>query len=164
MILASCHHCSSVHLMNLWRMSQEPDESIRSFVARVTSTADMCGMNIRCTADGCNQVISYRDNVVQQIIIHGLHDNDIRICVLCRNTAGELTTLPKLIDYIAAEEGGINESQNLSKNTVGGIRNSSYKKSKFKAAKSCGHCGGQHPSMPNSPHRVSLVNCVLNSS
>ena len=41
----------SVHLMNLWRMSQEPDESIRAFVARVTSTADMCGMNIRCTAD-----------------------------------------------------------------------------------------------------------------
>lgn len=135
----------SVHLMNLWRMSQEPDESIRAFVARVTSTADMCGMNIRCTADGCNQVISYRDNVVQQIIIHGMHDNDVRIRVLSRNTAGELTTLPKLIDYIAAEEAGINESQNLSKNTVGGIRNSSYKKSKIKAAKSCGHCGGQHP-------------------
>ena len=109
--------------------------------------------------------ISYifnKDVKTKKKIIHGLHDNDIS--VLSRNTAGELTTLPKLIDYIAAEEGGINESQNLSKNTVGGIRNSSYKKSKFKAAKSCGHCGGQHPSMPNSPHRVSLVNCVLNSS
>ena len=31
----------SVHLMNLWRMMQEPDEGIRAFVARVTATADM---------------------------------------------------------------------------------------------------------------------------
>ena len=142
----------SVHLMNLWRMCQEPDESIRAFVARVTSTADMCGMTVSCTAANCEQVISYRDNVVQQIIIHGMRDNDVRIRVLSRNTAGELTTLPKLIDYIAAEEAGINESQNLSNNTVGGIRSSSYKKSKFKNSKSCGNCGGKHPFNDMSKH------------
>ena len=34
----------SVHLMNLYRMAQNPDEAIRAFVARVRSTADLCGM------------------------------------------------------------------------------------------------------------------------
>ena len=34
----------SVHLMNLYKMMQDSDETIRAFVARVTGTADMCGM------------------------------------------------------------------------------------------------------------------------
>ena len=33
----------SIHLMNLWKMSQESDEPIRAFAARLTATADMCG-------------------------------------------------------------------------------------------------------------------------
>ena len=119
----------SVHLMNLWRMSQEPDEGIRAFVARVTGTADMCGMNVKCVP--CNTDISYRDHVVQQIVIHGMRDNDIRVRVLSRNTSGELNTLDKVVDYIAAEEASITESSNLtSHTTVGGIRTSNYKKSK----------------------------------
>ena len=31
----------SIHLMNLWKMSQQSDEPIRAYAARVTSTADM---------------------------------------------------------------------------------------------------------------------------
>ena len=98
----------SVHLMNLWRMLQEPDETIRAFVARVTATADMCKMTVPCV--DCNKNLSYRDQVVQQIVIHGMRDNDVRVRVLSRNTAGELDTLARLVDYIAAEEAGISES------------------------------------------------------
>ena len=138
----------SVHLMNLWRMSQEPDEGIRAFVARVTGTADMCGMNVKCVP--CNTNISYRDHVVQQIVIHGMRDNDIRVRVLSRNTSGELNTLDKVVDYIAAEEASITESSNLtSHTTVGGIRTSNYKKSKSNGYKPasilktpvCNFCG-----------------------
>ena len=111
----------SVHLMNLWRMLQEPDESIRAFVARVTATADMCGMSVTCVE--CNKNLSYRDQVVQQIVIHGMRDNEVRIRVLSRNTAGELDTLEKLVDYIAAEEAGITESHNI--NTTVQISSSS---------------------------------------
>ena len=46
----------SVHLMNLWKMTQESDEPIRAFAARVTATADMCSMNVKCS--GCNVDIS----------------------------------------------------------------------------------------------------------
>ena len=39
----------SLHLINLWRMSQQPVEPIRAFTARVTATADMCGMTMKCS-------------------------------------------------------------------------------------------------------------------
>ena len=49
--------------------TKESDETICAYVARVTDTADMCGMNMKCTSlDN-----SYRDLVVHQLlVIHGM--------------------------------------------------------------------------------------------
>ena len=65
----------SVHLRNLWRMNQQAGEPIRAFVARLTATADMCAMTVVCE---CNRQVTYRDNVLQQLVIHGMYDNDIQ--------------------------------------------------------------------------------------
>ena len=81
----------AVHLRNLYLMNQEPDEPIRAYVARLTATADMCDMTMQCQ---CNNINSYRDLVVHQLVIHSMRDPDIRLRVLSRNTSGELTTLP----------------------------------------------------------------------
>ena len=78
-------------------MTQQSDEVIRAYVARLTATADMCGMTVSCTC-GCNNQVSYRDHVLQQLIINGMYDNDIRLRVLSRNTNGELVTLDKLVN------------------------------------------------------------------
>ena len=137
----------SVHLRNLWKMTQQSDEPIRAYVARLTSTADMCSMTVKCT---CDNLISYRDNVIQQLVIHGMRDSDIRIRVLSRNTNGELTTLQKLVDYIQAEEAGKSESQDLIAEDyqVSGLkRNSNYQKDKIK----CTHCGLPRHSKNNGP-------------
>ena len=137
----------SVHLRNLWRMSQQPDEQIRAFVARLTATADMCGMSVSCA---CGNQVSYRDNVLLQLVIHGMRDNDVRIRVLSRNTNGELVTLDKLVDYIQAEEAGKNESSDLMTEDyhVNGIR----KKSTFQKDKHrCSHCGQQRHTQQNTP-------------
>ena len=40
----------TVHLRNLYRLTQESDKTIRAYVARVTATADMCGMTMKCTS------------------------------------------------------------------------------------------------------------------
>ena len=102
---------------------QQPEEPVRAFVARAMSTAYMCNMEVECSNQTCKQRVSYRNHVVMQVIIHGLRDNDIRVRVLSRNTSGELTTLDKLVDYIAAEEAGTNEASDLvsDSNLVGGI-------------------------------------------
>ena len=103
----------SIHLRNLWKMQQQSDEPIRAFVARLTATADMCGMVVECTNSTCKKEICYRDLVVHQLVIHGMRDNAIRVRVLSRNTAGELKTLGKLIEYIAAEEAGTAEASDF---------------------------------------------------
>ena len=72
----------SIYLMNLWKMRQQSDELIRAFAARVTSTADMCNMVIKCLDTNCQKDVTYRDQVVHQIIIHGMRNNDIRMWVL----------------------------------------------------------------------------------
>ena len=137
----------SVHLRNLWRMSQQPDETIRAFVARLTATADMCGMTVTCT---CEKEVSYRNNVLQQLVINGMRDNEIRIRVLSRNTNGELVTLDKLVNYIQAEEAGRSESSDLmSENySVSGIRK---RPSPQKDRSRCSHCGQQPHTAQNSP-------------
>ena len=70
----------------------------------------MCSMTVVCE---CNRKVTYRDNVLQQLVIHGMYDNNIRMRVMSRNTSGELTTLDKLITYIQAEEAGRDESNDL---------------------------------------------------
>ena len=47
-------------------------------------------MIVKCT---CDLDVSYRDNVVQQIVIHAMRDTDIRGRVISRNTNGELKTI-----------------------------------------------------------------------
>ena len=64
-----------VHLRKLFQVTQESDETIREYVARVTATADMCCMTMKCT---CGLDNSYRDLVVHQLIIHGMRDQEIR--------------------------------------------------------------------------------------
>ena len=62
---------------------------------------------VKCT---CDLDVSYRDDVVQQIVIHAMRDTDLRVRVLSRNTNGELTTLAKLetepVQPLRAEGGG----------------------------------------------------------
>ena len=71
----------SIHLMNLWKMQQQSDEPIRAFAARITATADMCGMVVKCTNDACLRDVVYRDHVVHQLIIHGMQKTiSVSVC------------------------------------------------------------------------------------
>ena len=135
----------AVHLRNLYQLTQESDETIRAYVARVTATADMCGMIMKCS---CGLDNSYRDLVVHQLVIHGMRDQEIRQRVLSRNTSGDLTTLAKLVDYIAAEEAGALESSDLHTGhaVVGAVkRKSEFQKNKSK----CAWCGGPKHTQAN---------------
>ena len=93
--VASIH--KAIYLWNLWCLAQQQDESIKAFMARVTATADLCKMEVKCT---CDNSVSYRDEVVKQIIIHGMNNQEIKTRVLSKTTSGELDTLAKMIAYI----------------------------------------------------------------
>ena len=130
----------SIHMMNLMKMTQETTESIRAYAARITGKADLCKMKVKCTKVGCNTEIPYRDKIVLQVVYMGMKDEHIRARVLTQTAAGKLSTLKDIIDYIAAEETSILQSQDIchesSEATIQAIRD----KSKYKL-KRCGYCG-----------------------
>ena len=140
----------AVHTMNLWKMTQMSDETGRAFAARITGTADLCGMTLECSQ--CQAKNSYRDQVVLQVLLHGMRDNNIRSKVLSRNTTGDLSGLHKTIDYIEVEEAGYQEASNLHEHIqVNTIHRSTYQQLKSEEKKRrCGYCGGQKHGDSNS--------------
>ena len=138
----------SRHLANLYNIKQQSDESVRAFVSRLTGTADCCGMTVKCS--DCQRDVSYRDEVVKPMIIHGLANNEIKQRVLSRTGNDELKTLDDLVNYIASEESSFLESSSVSTdpNLIGHLRQrkSSYKKNLTK----CNFCGGPRHTSSNS--------------
>ena len=121
----------TIHMMNMWRMQQEADETIRAFEARITGTADLCDMQVTCTKTGCGTTVPYRDPVVLQVLLKGMHDQDIRARVLTRTTGGELKDLQEVVSYISAEEAGLTQSATILHDQgghIGGVRRSSYRR------------------------------------
>ena len=86
-------------------------------------------MKVKCTKVGCNTEIPYRDKIVLQVVYMGMKDEHIRARVLTQTAAGKLSTLKDIIDYIAAEETSILQSQDIchesSEVTIQAIRNKS---------------------------------------
>lgn len=140
----------AVHTMNMWRMTQQSDETIRAFAARITGTAELCGMTLECTS--CQTVNSFRDKVVLQVMLHGMRDNEIRSKVMSRNTTGDLIGLHKTVDFIEAEEAGSQEASDIHEHSqVNAIRRSTYQKLRSEEQKKqCGYCGGSKHGATNS--------------
>ena len=142
----------TLHLQNLWAMHQSPEESIRAYASRLVGTAELCELFVTCSKATCNQKTSYRDEVVVQALLRGMHDKDIRTRVLSRTQNDELKGLSAIVDYIAAEEASSASFSTLSlANTMAGTK-SSYKQQQNKRPETdsglhlvkCKHCGGKH--------------------
>ena len=145
-------------MVQLWKMTQEPSESVRAFSARITGKADLCEMMVTCPKQQCNTKASYRDEVVLQVLLQGMSDQDIRARTLIQTAAGKLTKLSEVIEYVAAEETGIMQSKDICHESaeVSGLRRSSYKRGDRVEGRGdnrgdgargdgirsrCGHCG-----------------------
>ena len=81
----------TLHMQNLWNMTQSPEEPIRAFCSRLVGTAELCDFVLTCTEPNCGKKNSYRDKMVMQALLKGMHDTDIRTRVLSRTQNSELT-------------------------------------------------------------------------
>ena len=140
----------TLHLQNMWAMSQGPEETIRAYCSRLVGTAELCDLTVTCSLSTCTQKTSYRDQVVMQALLRGMHDKDIRTRVLSRTQNSELKELSAVVDYIAAEEASSASFSALSESsTIAG--QSTYRQQhqnnprgdQVKQDK-CGYCGGKH--------------------
>ena len=80
----------TIHMLNMWNLVQMSDENIKAFLARIISIADLCDMFVTCVAENCDTKTSFRDQVVQQVLLKGMINQDIRQRVLIRTKNGEL--------------------------------------------------------------------------
>ena len=94
----------TMHIQNLHKMKQDPEEGIRAFASRLVGTAALCDLTVTCSGEGCDVKTSFQDFLVLHAILRGMFDEEIRTRVLSRHQNNELKTLPELIDYIDAEE------------------------------------------------------------
>ena len=141
----------TLHLQNLWSMSQSPEEPIRAYASRLIGTAELCDLLITCSKAGCNQQTSYRDEMVLQALLRGMHYKDIRTRVLSRSQNDELKGLSAIVDYITAEEASSASLSSISSvHTLAGTK-STYKQQNSPRLNSndnpnnkCKYCGSRH--------------------
>ena len=60
-------------------LHQERDKTFCAFAARVRGKAETCALNARCK---CGKSVDYTDHMIQDVLINGLSDHDIREDIL----------------------------------------------------------------------------------
>ena len=136
----------AVHTVNLHDARQAPEESTKSFAARVRGIAANCALAKDCA---CGQKISFLEETVYHVVLAGLRDTEMQERCLSAAIMKTITNISSLVEFCSAEESG-----RMSNPTVGGLR-SSYKKSKGETLKKehrpgssanstgrCEFCGG----------------------
>ena len=76
------------------------DEPFCSFGARVSDKADTCALSTECL---CSHKVVYSDNMIQDTLLNGIADTDIRPEVL-RNTYENTTAINGAIFMVESKE------------------------------------------------------------
>ena len=55
---------------------QGESEKVRGFVARVREAAVDCKFEVKCSAASCEQVVSYKEEIIRDLCVFGLRCKD----------------------------------------------------------------------------------------
>ena len=111
-----------VSRMTLMTMTQDREEGIRNFAARLRGQAKICKFYKNCSHDPA-QAVNYTDDMVWHALIKGLGDSDIQQDVLGHNDQD--MNLEDTIKFIEAKEAGKRSQATLQ--NPGAAALSSYK-------------------------------------
>ena len=131
----------------LQQTSQDRDEPVRAFAARVRGQAGVCQYATVCSH--CQGTVDYSDIMVRDAIIRGLEDNDIRLDILSE-TKQDLS-LEEVIKLIEAKESGKRSANRLLGSDSNNSSSSQYRRNKRQTQQyqnrppagqtTCGYCG-----------------------
>lgn len=140
--------------VQLQNITQDRDETVRAFCARLRGQAGVCRF-LKSKTCPCNREVEvdYSDEIIRDALIRGLADEDIRLDILgqCRQDL----TLDETLQIVEAKESGKRSAGMLTNTAVSMNAASSYKKKsniqQKHSAKShesenvpstpCGYCG-----------------------
>ena len=81
-------------------------------MTRITGVADLCDLCVPyTTADGCTAKPSYRDKIVEQGLLKGMRDQEIKAKALAKTQVDDIK-FPDLVEFIATEEESKDETIN----------------------------------------------------
>ena len=83
-------------------MHQDWDETIHNFGAPLRGQASICKFLIKCP--GCNMDVNYTENILRDVVTHGLADSEIQLDLL--GEKNQDMTLEEVFQFIEAKETG----------------------------------------------------------
>ena len=114
---------TAVHTVHLHESKQLPDETCKTFTARVRGTASNCTLSKKCE---CGKDVSYLEETVYHVVLAGIRDRELQEACTTQALLGNIKDITTLVEFCTAKESG----QLGTSGTVGGMK-SSYQSRKF---------------------------------
>ena len=101
--LAVLSQSNLVNVVKLLATSQDRDETVRSYLARLKGAAAVCKLTVTCYVGECTEEVSYSTQLILHSLVKGLADTEIREEVLSKT---EVMTLDETVKFVEAKEAG----------------------------------------------------------
>ena len=111
----------------LHQMSQDTDEPVRNFGARIKGQANVCNYSTECP--NCEHNIDYTDEILRDVLVRGLADTEIQLQLL--GDKNQDMKLEEMFKFVESKESGKRSVDKLTQALgANAMRNSSYSKIK----------------------------------
>lgn len=144
-------------------MTQDNDEPIRAFGARIKGQANVCKFVLQCKK--CNTDVHYTDEILRDVLARGLNDSEIQLDLL--GNPNQEMPLEEMFKFIEAKEAGKRSAITLTHSQSAAATHSFYKRNKIKVSATpskresnldtnppgdCSHCGRKGHGKKAPPH------------
>ena len=140
----------AVHRKEFYELVQAPEEQLNRFVAKLKAKAERCNFTMVCSANNCDQVNNYGEEMMKDRLTTGMYDKDVQTEVLAKDK--DLQTFKEVYTHVEAYEQGKRAKSELQGQSLSEINaaKSQYKKmqsgnsgNESKSQKRCTGCGGR---------------------
>ena len=145
--------------VTLNNMTQDREETVRAFGARLRGQAGVCKFVLKCS--NCNEDMNYTDAILRDVLTRGLYDSEIQLDLL--GDQNQNMTLEEVFQFVEAKEAGKRSASKLMDTQGADSASSSYRrnknvnrsksaKSKAEAREVCSYCGKTGHGVRAPPH------------
>ena len=133
--------------VNLHNMTQDRDEPVRSFGARIRGQAGVCKFITTCQS--CQAEVNYTEAILRDVLTRGIEDQEIQLDLL--GNPNQNMTLEQVFQYVETKESGkrsasllieshnANSSSSYKRNNQVSLRNKSNNETV--SPEPCSYCG-----------------------
>ena len=152
--------------VTLHNMSQDRDETIRSFGARIKGQAGTCKYMTKCLADGCGADVDFTEAILRDVLARGIADQEIQLDLL--GDQHQDMSLEDMLSFVEAKESGKRSASRLLDAQGANAMSSAYRRSKILESRgkvpspkvsqterqqtTCSYCGGRGHGKRAPPH------------